>query len=156
MVQYWLMKSEPGAYSIDDMERDGTTHWDSIRSFEARNNMQAMKVGDKILFYHSNAKPTGPCGVVKVCKTAYPDFTAWDPKHKYFDPKTDKDNPTWHMVDVEFVERFPDTVPLADIKAHPDLADMALVNRFRAPSVMPIEKRHFDTIRKMAKALKTA
>lgn len=146
------MKSEPGAYSIDDMESDGKTHWDSIRSFEARNFMQEMKVGDKIVFYHSNAKPPGPAGVVKVCKTAYPDFTAWDSKHKYFDPKTDKDNPTWYMVDVEFVEKFDDTVPLADIRANPALEDMMLVNRFRAPSVMPIEKRHFDEIRRMAKS----
>lgn len=150
MVQYWLMKSEPGAYSIDDLERDGTTHWDGVRSYEARNFMQEMKVGDKALFYHSNAKPTGPAGVMKVVKTAYPDFTAWDPEDKHFDPKTDPDDPRWFMVDVEFKERFPSTVSLADIKEHPDLADMMLINRFRAPSVQPVEERHFNTIRKMA------
>lgn len=150
MPQYWLMKSEPSAYSIDDLERDGTTHWDGVRSYEARNFMQEMKKGDKAFFYHSNAKPTGPAGIMEVAKEAYPDFTAWDPKDKHFDPKTDKDAPSWFMVDVKFVERFPATVSLADIKAHPDLADMMLINRFRAPSVQPVDKRHFETIRNMA------
>lgn len=140
------MKSEPGAYSIDDLERDGRTHWDGVRSYEARNFMQEMQLGDRALFYHSNAKPTGPVGVMEVVKEAYPDWTAWDPEDKHFDPKTDKDDPRWSMVDVAFVEKFPRAVPLAEIKDDPALADMMLITRFRAPSVQPVEKRHFDAI----------
>lgn len=144
------MKSEPGAYSIEDLERDGRTHWDGVRSYEARNFMQEMKEGDLALFYHSNAKPTGPAGVMEVVREAYPDFTAWDPDDKHFDPKTDKDDPTWHMVDLAFKERFPATVPLADIKQDPALADMMLISRFRAPSVQPVSKEHFEEILRLA------
>lgn len=150
MTRYWLMKSEPGAYAIDDLERDGTTHWDGVRSYEARNFMQDMQVGDKALFYHSNAKPTGPIGIMEVVKEAYPDFTAWDPENKHFDPKTDPDDPRWFMVDVGFVERFPRTVALSEIKEDPALADMMLITRFRAPSVQPVEKHHFDRIVELA------
>ncbi len=148
----WLMKSEPGAYSIDDLERDGTTHWDGVRSYEARNFMQEMRLGDRALFYHSNAKPTGPVGVMEVVKEAYPDWTAWDPDDPHFDPKTDSDDPRWFMVDVKFVERFPEPLALADIKADPALADMMLITRFRAPSVQPVEKQHFEHIVARARA----
>lgn len=153
MVNYWLMKSEPVAYSIEALEADVRTHWDGVRSYEARNFMHDMKVGDKALFYHSNAKPTGPAGIAKIVKTSYPDFTAWDPKDHHFDPKSDPEKPSWFMVDIEFVEKFARTVSLAEIREHPDLADMMLINRFRAPSVQPVEKRHVDAIRKMSKKL---
>ncbi len=149
--QYWLMKSEPDAYSITDLERDGVEHWDGIRNYQARNNMRAMNVGDLVLFYHSNAKPPGVVGVAKVCKTAYPDHTAWDAKSKYFDPKSPADAPRWEMVDVEFVEATPNLVSLEQLKADPALADMVVTQRSRL-SVQPVEKHHFVHVLRLAGA----
>lgn len=149
--QFWLMKSEPDAYSIDDLERDGSEPWDGIRNYQARNNMRAMNVGDMVLFYHSNAKPPGVVGVAKVCKTTYPDHTAWNPKSKYFDPKSPEDNPRWEMVDVEFVEKTPHMVSLDDLKAEGDLEGMVVTQRSRL-SVQPVSKEHFKHVLKMAGA----
>lgn len=149
--QFWLMKSEPDAYSIDDLERDGSEPWDGIRNYQARNNMRTMNVGDLVLFYHSNAKPPGVVGVAKVCKTVYPDHTAWNPKSKYFDPKSPEDNPRWEMVDVEFVEKTPRMVSLEDLKAEADLEGMVVTQRSRL-SVQPVSKEHFKHVLKMAGA----
>jgi predicted RNA-binding protein with PUA-like domain len=149
--QFWLMKSEPDAYSIDDLERDGSEPWDGIRNYQARNNMRAMNVGDMVLFYHSNAKPPGVVGVAKVCKTVYPDHTAWDPKSKYFDAKSPEDNPRWEMVDVEFVEKTPRMVSLDELKAEGDLEGMVVTQRSRL-SVQPVSKEHFKHVLKMAGA----
>lgn len=150
MTRYWLMKSEPNAYSIDDLERDGTTHWDGVRNYQARNLMRDdMKVGDKVLFYHSNAKPPGVAGLAEVCREGYPDFTAWDPKDKHHDPKSDPDDPTWMMVDIRFVRKFDHEVGLPELKENPVLDDMVLLNRSRL-SVQPCEKKHYDAIVKMA------
>lgn len=149
--QFWLMKSEPDAYSIEDLERDVTQPWDGIRNYQARNNMRAMNVGDLVLFYHSNAKPPGVVGVAKVCKTTYPDHTAWDPDSKYYDPKSPEDAPRWEMVDVEFVEKTPRMVSLEDLKADPELADMVVTQRSRL-SVQPVSKEHFKHVLKLAGA----
>ncbi|MGH1346900.1 MAG: EVE domain-containing protein [Nannocystales bacterium] len=149
--QFWLMKSEPDAYSIDDLERDGSEPWDGIRNYQARNFMRAMNVGDLVLFYHSNAKPPGVVGVAKVCKTAYPDHTAWDAKSKYFDPKSPQDNPRWEMVDLEFVEKTPNIVSLADLKADPALTDMVVTQKSRL-SVQPVGKEHFKHVLSVAGA----
>jgi predicted RNA-binding protein with PUA-like domain len=149
--QFWLMKSEPDAYSIDDLERDGSEPWDGIRNYQARNNMRAMNVGDMVLFYHSNAKPPGVVGVAQVCRTAYPDHTAWNPKSKYFDPKSPEDNPRWEMVDVEFVEKTPNMVSLDDLKAEGDLEGMVVTQRSRL-SVQPVSKDHFKHVLQMAGA----
>ena len=108
--QYWLMKSEPDVFSIDDLEREGSTLWDGIRNYRARNNMRAMKVGDEVLYYHSNAKPPGIVGVARVCREAYPDPTQFDRKSKYFDEKSDPDDPRWSLVDIEFVAKLPEAV----------------------------------------------
>ena len=145
------MKSEPDAYSIDDLERDGSEPWDGIRNYQARNNMRAMNVGDLVLFYHSNAKPPGVVGVAKVCKTAYPDHTAWDPKSKYFDAKSPQDNPRWDMVDVAFVEKTPRLVSLDDLKAAVELEGMVVTQRSRL-SVQPVGKEHFKHVLRMAGA----
>lgn len=148
---YWLMKSEEDVYSIADMEKDGTTCWEGVRNYEARNVMRdRMKVGDEAIFYHSNAKPPGAAGIVRVSKKAYPDHYAFDKESDYFDPKSDPDNPRWFMVDVDFVERFSDVVPLQEIKALPDLGEMALVKRPRL-SVQPVTKEEFRIIRKMGR-----
>jgi predicted RNA-binding protein with PUA-like domain len=149
---YWLMKSEEDVYSIRDMERDGVTCWEGVRNYEARNLMRdQMKVGDEVLFYHSNAKPPGVAGVARVSKKAYPDHFAFDKKNPYFDAKSDPDNPRWFMVDVEFKEAFPEVVSLNEIKATPELGEMTLVKRARL-SVQPVTKEAFTLIRKMGRA----
>jgi len=149
---HWLMKSEENVYSIDDLHRDGTTYWDGIRNYEARNIMRdRMKVGDLVLYYHSNASPSGVVGVARVVREAYPDPTQFDPKSPYHDEKATKDEPRWWLVDVEFVEKFPRVVPLSEIKEHPDLQDMVLVKRARL-SVQPVEKREFEIVRRLGQA----
>lgn len=146
--RYWLMKSEEDVYSIDDLERDGSTCWEGVRNYEARNNMQEMKEGDLVLYYHSNAKPSGVVGVARVCKEAYPDHYAFDPDHNYYDEKSDPDDPRWYMVDIEFVEKFPEKVPLSDVKDEKKLEDMELVRRMRL-SVQSVKKDEFEHVKKM-------
>lgn len=149
MPDYWLMKSEPTVYSIEDLERDKTTCWEGVRNYSARNNMRRMSVGDLVFFYHSNANPPGVAGVAKVVKEAYPDHYSWNRRSKYFDEKSTKDNPRWFMVDVGFVKRLKSFVSLEDIKGINSLKEMVLVKRGRL-SVQPVKKREFDTILKMA------
>ena len=145
---YWLMKSEEDVYSIDDLEADGSTCWEGVRNYEARNNMQEMKEGDMVLYYHSNAKPSGVVGVARVCKEAYPDHYAFDPDHGYFDEKSDPDDPRWYMVDIEFVEKLPRKVPLKEVKAEKALEEMELVRRMRL-SVQSVKKDEFERIKNM-------
>lgn len=147
--RYWLMKSEPSVYSIEDLRDDGTTCWDSIRNYQARNNMQAMSKGDEVLFYHSQSSPPGVAGVARVVREAYPDHTQFDPQHKYFDPKSEEADPRWWMVDVEFVRAFDEVLPLAEIKEQPALADMVLVRNSRL-SVQPVEREEFRRVMAMA------
>ena len=147
--QYWLMKSESDTYSIDDLERDGSTHWDGVRNYKARNNMQAMKVGDEVLYYHSNAKPPGVVGLARVCREAYPDHFQFDKKSKYFDAKATEEKPRWYMVDIEFVAKAPETVGLPEIKADAKLADMELV-RYGRLSVQSVKKAEFEHVKRMA------
>lgn len=147
--QYWLMKSEPNVYSIDDLERDGSTCWEGVRNYGARNNMREMKLGDEVFFYHSNAKPPGVAGLARVCKEAYPDHFAFDPEHSYHDPKSDPDDPRWFMVDIEFVAKAPNFVPLAEVKGDPKLSDMELVRLGRL-SVQSVKKDEFERVKKMA------
>ncbi len=150
--RYWLIKSEPNTYSIDDLERDGETCWDGIRNYQARNLMRdEMAVGDLALFHHSSAKPPGVAGVARVTKNAYPDHTQFAKKDPHYDPKSDPDDPRWLMVDVEFVEKFPRYVPIAELKAEPKLEGMRVTMRGQRLSVQPVEKKHFDTVRKMGR-----
>ncbi len=150
MARYWLMKSEPGVYSIDDLERDGTTCWEGVRNYEARNNMQEMQEGDRVLFYHSATRPPGVAGVARVEREAYPDHYAFDADHEYYDEKSDRDDPTWYMVDVEFEERFDQPVPLSEIKDNPELAEMVLVKRSRL-SVQPVDEEEFRAVLEMGR-----
>ena len=144
--RHWLMKSEPYVYSIDDLERDGRTHWDGVRNYEARNFMRDdMKQGDLVLYYHSNAKPPGVVGIARVVRESYPDHTAQDPDSEYHDPKATPEDPRWYMVDVEFVEKFDEPVTLHEFKDTPELADMVLVNRSRL-SVQPVESDEFERV----------
>jgi predicted RNA-binding protein with PUA-like domain len=146
--RYWLMKSEPDVYSIHDLERDGSTSWNGVRNYKARNNMRAMKVGDEILFYHSNAKPPGVVGIARVSRAAYPDPTQFDRKSEYFDETSDPTDPRWSLVDVAFVALLPRLVSLDDIKADAVLSNMELV-RYGRLSVQSVAGAEFDRVRKM-------
>ena len=147
--RYWLMKSEPDAYSIDDLERDGQTYWDGVRNYQARNFMRDdMCVGDGVLYYHSNCKPPGVVGLARIVREGYPDHTAFDPGDKHYDPKTGPSNPRWFMVDIEFVAGFDEIVPLEALKAEPGLEEMVVTKRSRL-SVQPVTAGEFEVVRKM-------
>lgn len=150
--KYWLVKSEPSVFSIDDLakSKNRTTYWDGVRNYQARNFMRDdMKMGDLVLFYHSNADPNAVVGYCEVVKESYPDFTAFDPNDKHFDPKSNKENPTWMMIDIKLVKRFKNPVTLSEIKDNKKLKDMRLVQRGNRLSVMPVKKQEFDIILKM-------
>jgi len=150
-AKYWLMKSEPGSYSIDDLVKDKKTHWDGVRNYQARNFMRDdMKKGDQVLFYHSNANPTAVVGVCEIVKEGYPDFTAFDPEDSHFDSKSKIDKPTWIMVDIKIIKKLKRPVTLEEIKNNSKLQDMKLVQRGNRLSVMPIEKKEFNEILKIS------
>lgn len=143
------MKSEPEAFSIDDLEnRPGQTeHWDGVRNYQARNMMRdEMKVGDPVFFYHSNCAEPGIVGIAAVVREGYPDFTAFDPDNKHFDPKSHPDKPSWFMVDVGFVRKLNRTISLQELKQHPQLAELALVRRGNRLSIMPVSQWQWDFI----------
>jgi len=147
----WLVKSEEEVYSIRHLERDGITSWEGVRNFEARNLMRdEMKVGDEVLFYHSNAKPAGVAGLARISREGYPDSFAFDAESPYFDPKSDPTQPRWFMVDLQFVEAFPEVVSLERIKSHPGLTGMVLLRRSRL-SVQPVSEREFTIIRELGR-----
>lgn len=141
----WLMKTEPDVFGIDDLARKGVEKWDGVRNLVARNHMRAMQLGDRVLFYHSSTSPPGVAGLARVCRTAYPDFTSWDPRGKYYDPRSTPEAPRWSMVDVEFVEKFARLVPLDELRRTPSLKDMILLRHARL-SVQPVTAKHFDVI----------
>ena len=145
--RYWLIKSEPGAYSFADLqsEPDQTAEWDGVRNYQARNNMRAMKVGDGLLYYHSNAKPNAIVGTAVVVREAYPDDTAWDPSSDHPDPKSTPENPIWYMVDVKAETEFSSLVTLSEVKAAPPLEKMVLVNNSRL-SVQPVTPEEWQTV----------
>jgi predicted RNA-binding protein with PUA-like domain len=149
-MNYWLIKSEPDAFSIDDLagRPDQTDHWDGIRNYQARNFMRDdMQVGDRVFFYHSNCKPPGIVGICEVASAPYPDHTAFDPNSKYFDAKSDPENPRWVMMDVRFLRRTKRLISLDEIKQHADrLEDFPLVRRGNRLSIMPVSKAHWDFI----------
>ena len=152
-TEYWLMKTEPNTYSIDDLaaERNKTTCWDGVRNYQARNSMRDdMKIGHKVLLYHSNAKPPGVVGVATVVKESYVDHTAFDKNDKHFDPKSKKDDPRWFMVDIKFAEKFARVISLDEIKTVKGLEKMVLLNNSRL-SVQPVTQKEFETIVKLSK-----
>ena len=152
-MNYWLMKSEPDAFSIDDLAKrpKKTEPWDGVRNYQARNMMRdEMKKGDQVFFYHSNCKEPGIVGIAKVVKEGYPDFTAFEPKEKYYDPKSDPQNPRWFMVDVQFVKKFKRTITLTELKQQKGLEDMALVRKGNRLSIMPVSKSQWSLILSMA------
>ena len=141
------MKSEPDAYSIDDLERDGTEPWDGIRNYQARNMMRDdMRIGDQVLFYHSSCKEPGVVGIAKVASKPYPDPTQFDPDTKYFDEKSSPDDPRWILVDIRFVRKTKRPITLKELKQHPALADFRLNQRGNRLSIFPVSKEHWDII----------
>jgi predicted RNA-binding protein with PUA-like domain len=149
--QYWLMKSEPTCYSIDDLKRDKTTYWDGVRNYQARNFMRdQMKVGDGVLFYHSNANPPGVAGIAKITKIAYPDFTAWDEQDQHYDPKSSPQKPIWFMVNMGFVKKFKEVISLEIIKNTPPLEGIMVARKGSRLSIQPLSQQHFQYIQKMA------
>ena len=148
-MNYWLLKSEPDVYSLDHLKDLGTDSWDGVRNYQARNNLTAMKKGDLGLFYHSRTKPPHVAGICKITKEAYPDPTAFDSDAKYYDPKSDPENPRWFCPDVTYVCHLPKTVSLKDIKELEELSEMALVKNTRL-SVQPVTPAEFKKVCKMA------
>lgn len=146
---YWLMKSEPDVFGIDHLKSAPrkTEHWDGVRNYQARNMMRdEMKKGDQVFFYHSNCKEPGIVGIAKVVKEGYPDFTAFDSQQKYYDAKSDPDNPRWYMVDVQFVRKFKRTITLEELKNLSKLKDMPLVRRGNRLSIMPVTEKQWNLI----------
>lgn len=151
MPRCWLMKSEPDVYSIADLKRDGSTCWEGVRNYQARNLMRDMQAGDRVLFYHSNAKPPGVVGLARVSREAYPDHFSWEEGHKYFDPKSTADDPRWWMVDVEYVDTLPRLVSLDELKSEPGLEDMVVTKRSRL-SVQPVSDEEYEIVVRMGRS----
>jgi len=148
--QYWLMKSEPDAYSIDDLERDGVEPWDGIRNYQARNFLRdTMQIGDRALFYHSNATPPGVVGEMEVVSEPEPDELAFDPKSKYYDPKSDPEDPRWVQRQMKFIKKYKRMIPLTELKEDPELEGLLVTKRGQRLSIQPVEKEHFLHIRKL-------
>jgi predicted RNA-binding protein with PUA-like domain len=150
---YWLLKCEPGAYNIGDLERDGVASWEGVRNFQARNLLRdELKVGDGVLFYASNAEPSGVSGVAVVVRDGYPDPFAFKRGHKYYDSKSDPAAPTWYSVDIRFVEKFPQVVPLATLKATPGLEAMMVVRKGSRLSVQPVTGQELEIVLRLGRA----
>jgi len=149
--QYWIMKSEPNAYSIDDLKNDKVTPWDGIRNYQARNlMMNEMKVKDTVLFYHSNAKPPGVVGIATISKPAFPDPEQFNAKSKYFDAKSPKDQPRWWCVEVKYKKKLKKIVTLDSLKENPKLEDMLVVQRGQRLSILPITENEYTEIIQMS------
>ena len=149
-MNYWLIKSEPDAFSIDDLKNapGKKDHWDGIRNYQARNFIRdQMQKGDLAFFYHSNCKPPGIVGICEIVSGAYPDHTAFDPNEKYFDPKSDPGNPRWLMMDVKYRRKTRRMISLDEIKQHAaQLDDFPLIRRGNRLSIMPVSRKHWDFI----------
>ncbi|MCH8548449.1 MAG: EVE domain-containing protein [Balneolaceae bacterium] len=148
--QYWLMKSEPDAYSIDDLKQDGQVRWSGVRNYEARNIMRdKMNVGDRALFYHSNVKPPSIVGEMEVCTEPYPDPLQFDPDSKYFDEKSSESDPRWQLIDVKFIQKFEKPVTRDALKEDSFFDEMQLFKRNRL-SITSVTKEEYEKILKMA------
>lgn len=153
-MRYWLMKSEPSAFSIQDLlkVRNQTTSWDGVRNFQARNFMRTMKKGDRVLFYHSSADPPAVMGLAEVVKEAYPDDTAFDPKDIHYDPKSRPAKPLWDMVDIKLVRVFRSPIPLDRLRQEPGLKRMELLRKGSRLSVQPVRPEEWKIVLKLAES----
>lgn len=148
-MRYWLMKSEPDAFGIDDLRKrpNRTEPWDGVRNYQARNMMRdEMKKGDHVFFYHSGCSQPGIVGIAEVVREGYPDPTAFDPEQKYYDPKSSRDKPRWYAVDVKFVRKLTREITLSELKQYPGLADMPLLKKGNRLSVMPVTPQQWAFI----------
>ena len=145
-MQYWLVKSEPDCYSIEDLKREKIGSWTDVRNYQARNFLRAMKKGDLLLFHHSSCAVPAIVGVAKVVKAAYPDPTQFDTKQDGYDPKSTKDNPRWSTVDVSLVEVFAEPLTLSEVKSNKGFTGMELVKRGSRLSVQPVNETHFKRV----------
>jgi predicted RNA-binding protein with PUA-like domain len=146
-MAYWLMKSEPDCYSIDDLEKEGTGMWEGCRNYQVRLYLRdQMKPGDKAFFYHSSVSPAGIVGTMEIVGETYPDPTQFDPKSEYFDPKSTKENPRWFVRDVKFERKFKRIVPLSEIKAHPILQGMQVAKKGQMFSITPVTAEEWTSV----------
>lgn len=151
--QYWLFKSEPRAYSIDDLVKDKKTFWDGVRNYQVRNMLRdEIQVGDRVFFYHSNAKPMAIVGTAEVIKPGYPDHTAFDPKEKHFDKKSDPDNPTWFMVDISLIQKLDKPVTREDLKSDEFTSGMAVMQKGSRLSITPVTAEQWKAVHRLAGA----
>ncbi len=148
-TRYWLIKSEPTSYSIDDLKRDKTTLWEGVRNYQARNLMNEMKVGDLALFYHSSAEPPGAVGVAEISGAAEPDPTQFDARDSHYDPKATPAKPIWYCVRVKFKEKFTRQVVLSELRGQKGLANMVLLKRGSRLSVQPVTPKEFELVSKL-------
>lgn len=151
-MKYWLMKSEPGSFSIDDLNKSTkkTTCWDGVRNYQARNYMREMVKGDQILFYHSSIEPAGIVGIAEVSRSAYPDHTALDPKDHHYDPKSTPENTIWEMVDIRLVRVFAVMITLDELRGVAGLESMELLRKGSRLSVQPVKPEEWKIILKLA------
>lgn len=153
-MKYWLFKSEPNTFSIDDLIKrpKQVEHWDGVRNYQVRNLLKdTIKKGDLALFYHSSCNPPGIAGVMEIVKEGYPDFTSWNPNARYYDPAVNPDHPRWYMVDVKYVEKFPHFISLEEIKLNPKLKKMIILRKGNRLSITSVTKDEWATILKMGK-----
>jgi predicted RNA-binding protein with PUA-like domain len=152
-VSYWLFKSEPTAYSFEDLVQDGTAEWDGVRNFQVRNWLRdAIKTGDRVLFYYSNTKVIGIVGTATVVRDGYPDNTAWDPSSEHPDPKSTPENPIWYMVDIQAGQRFAETVTPDEMRPVAELSDMVVLKKGNRLSITPVTAQEFQVIEKLGMA----
>jgi predicted RNA-binding protein with PUA-like domain len=153
-MNYWLMKSEPSTFGIDDLKRakNQTTGWDGVRNFQARNFLREMQQGDLAFFYHSSCEPPGIAGIVKISREAYPDRTAFDAKDDHYDADSDPKNPRWYAVDVQLEKKFAELITLETLRSHASgpLKDMILLKRGNRLSITPVTKQQWTFINKLA------
>lgn len=148
---YWLMKSEPDTYGIDDLEKEGVNMWEGCRNYTVRNYFRdAMKIGDKAFFYHSNSNPSGIVGTMEIVSDAYPDPTQFDESSHYYDPKSPRDNPRWLVRDVKYGSRFPRVVSLAELRETPGLEEMLVIRKGQRLSVLPVSEREWQIVLRLA------
>jgi predicted RNA-binding protein with PUA-like domain len=150
-MNYWLVKTEPHVYSIDDLRRDKKTEWTGVRNYQARNFLQQMRVGDSVIVYHSNAEPPGVVGIATVKTAAVPDPTQFDKKSEYFDPKSTETSPRWFCPVVSFSEKLPTMVSLEELRQNTLLEGLELLKRGSRLSVIPVSEKHFRLIVAMSR-----
>lgn len=151
-MKYWLMKTEPGTFSFEDLQKskNKTTQWEGVRNYQARNFMRDdMKIGDGILFYHSVVKPMAVMGIAKVSREAYPDHFAFDSKSSYHDPKSSKENPCWFMVDIQYVRSFNPPLTLEEMKNIKGLKNMELLKKGNRLSIQPVSEKEWNLIEEL-------